>query len=80
MFISNVHGKEAINTLAQQLGCKAGEALGRSGYGRPGLVGNTFGIKDQLKEAGARFDGENKAWTFESWSDLESALLTITTH
>lgn len=77
MFVANVCGKEAINTLAQQLGCKAGEALQGSSYGRPGLIGNTFGIKDQLKAAGARWDGANKAWTFESWADLEAALNTI---
>ena len=77
MFISNVHGKEAINTLAQQLGCTAGECVHGAGYGRPGVSGNTFGIKDALKAAGARWHGECKAWTFESWADLEAALLSI---
>jgi len=77
MFISNIHGKEAINTMAEQIGCKAGECVHGSSYGRPGLVGNTFGIKDQLKAAGARWDGACKAWTFGSWADLESALNTI---
>jgi hypothetical protein len=77
MFISNIHGKEVINTLAQQIGCTAGECVHASGYGRPGLIGNTFGIKDQLKAAGARWDGACKAWTFESWAALESALNTI---
>lgn len=77
MFISNIHGKESINTLAQQLGCTAGECIHGAGYGRPGLIGNTFGIKDQLKAAGARWDGVCKSWTFESWSALESALNTI---
>ena len=77
MFISNVHGKEAVNLLAEQLGCTAGECLHGGGYGRPGLIGNTFGIKDQLKAAGARWDGACKAWTFEGWGSLESALNTI---
>lgn len=77
MFIRNVHGQEAINTLAQQLGCEAGECLHGSGYGHPGVVGNTYPIKDQLKAAGARFDGQCKAWTFASWEALESALLSI---
>lgn len=76
MFIT-VHGKESVNTLAQQIGCKAGECIHGSGYGRPGLVGNTFGIKDQLKAAGARWDGACKAWTFPSWEALESALNII---
>lgn len=77
MFIRNVHGTESVQILAAQLGCTSGETLGRSGYGRPGLVGNTFGIKDQLKAAGAKFDGEHKAWTFDNFAALESALLSI---
>ena len=78
MFIANVAGKEAVNTLAQQLGCKAGETHNiRTGYGRPGLIGNTFGIKDDLKARGARWDGENKAWTFADWASLEGALIAI---
>lgn len=78
MFISNPHGKESINTLAQQIGCTAGESLkGRSGYGQPGLIGNTFPIKEALKAVGARFDGENKAWVFVSWAALEAAILAV---
>jgi len=78
MFISNVHGKEATNTAAASIGCTAGECMHSGGYGRPGLIGNTFGIKDQLKAAGARWDGACKAWTFESWAALDAALATIT--
>lgn len=75
MFIGNVHGKEAITAKAAALGLKAGEALqGRSGYGRPALGGNTFGVKDALKAAGARWDGENKVWAFASWEALEAAV------
>lgn len=78
MFISNIHGKEAINAKAVQIGCTAGEALqGRSGYGAPALTGNTFGIKDQLKAAGARWDSLNKAWAFANWASLEAALDNI---
>lgn len=77
MFITNIHGKESITARAAEIGCKAGECVHGSGYGRPGLAGNTFGIKDQLKAAGARWDGECKAWTFESWSALEAAINTI---
>ncbi len=77
MFIKNVAGKESVNVLAEQIGCSAGECVHGGGYGRPGLIGNTFGIKDQLKAAGARWDGECKAWTFESWGVLESALLNL---
>lgn len=76
MFIT-VHGKEATNALAQQIGCTAGECIHGGGYGHPGLVGNTFGIKDQLKAAGARWDGACKAWTFQSWEALEAALQAI---
>ena len=77
MFISNIHGKESVNAMAQQIGCTAGECVHGSGYGRPGLVGNTFEIKDHLKAAGARWDGACKAWTFDGWSALESALNLI---
>ncbi len=78
MFISNIHGKESINALAAQIGCTAGECVHGAGYGRPGLIGNTFSIKDTLKAAGARWDGACKAWTFESWQALESALNAAT--
>jgi hypothetical protein len=78
MFISNVSGKETISSKAANLGLKAGEALGRGGYGRPALGGNTFGVKDALKAAGARWDGENKVWAFESWAALEAAVDSIT--
>ena len=75
MFIANVSGKESITAKAAALGCKAGEALqGRGGYGRPGVTGNTYLIKDQLKASGARWDGANTAWTFESWAALNAAL------
>jgi hypothetical protein len=78
MFVKNVHGKESIAALAQQLGCEAGEAMkGRSSYGRPGLIGNTFAIRESIKAAGARWDGENRAWTFDDWAALEAALLAI---
>ena len=77
MFVSNVHGKEVINATAANIGCTAGECIHGSGYGRPGVIGNTFPIKDQLKAAGARWDGVCKAWTFESWAALELALNTI---
>lgn len=77
MFVKNIHGKEAVNQLAEAIGCQAGEAIKGVGFGRPGLVGNTFPIKEQLKASGAKFDAENKAWTFESWTDLEAAIKTI---
>ena len=78
MFIANVSGKEIITAKAAALGCKAGEALqGRNGYGRPGVTGNTFSIKDQLKAAGARWDGANTAWTFDSWAALDAALNSV---
>lgn len=76
MFIT-VYGKESVNELAQQIGCKAGEAGVERGYGKPALVGNTFAIKDQIKAAGARWDGADKAWTFANWEALEQFLLSI---
>lgn len=78
MFISNVHGKESINAAAASIGCTAGLA-GESWGSKPGLIGNTFPIKNQLKEAGARWDGRNSAWVFQDWAALESALVAINT-
>lgn len=78
MFIKNIHGKEEISRLAESIGCQTGEAMvGKSHSSKPGLVGNTYLIKDQLKAAGAKFDGENKAWVFESWEILEAAIKSI---
>ena len=78
MFIKNVHGKESINKLAESVGLNAGEAMkGRNCYGSPALGGNTFAIKDQLKKLGAKFDFENKVWTFETWTELESSLISL---
>ncbi len=81
MFIRNPHGSEAIQALATQLGVTFGETLSYnnkfSQSGRAGVVGNTFDIKDDLKAAGARWDGENKAWTFADWAACEAALLSI---
>ena len=78
MFIKNVHGKESVNDLAKSIGCEAGEAMvGKSHSSKPGLIGNTYQIKDQLKAAGAKFDGQNKAWVFESWAALESAIKSV---
>ena len=78
MFIKNVHGKESVNDLAKSIGCEAGEAMvGKSHSSKPGLIGNTYQIKDQLKAAGAKFDGQNKAWVFESWESLESAIKSV---
>lgn len=80
MFIANIHGKEEINKLALSKGLKAGETHNQrsTGYaGKPGLMGNTFTVKDQLKAAGAKWDGLNKAWVLESWDQLVSALEAI---
>jgi hypothetical protein len=41
------------------------------------VVGNTFAIKDTLKANGARWNGVVKAWTFSSYSALESAVAAI---
>jgi hypothetical protein len=76
MFINNVHGKEVINNKAAAIGCQAG-LCGSDWAAKPGLVGNTFKIKDQLKQAGARWNGTVKAWSFADWAALEAALDTI---
>jgi hypothetical protein len=78
MFVTP-HGKESINALAQQIGCRAGECGVERGYGKPALTGNTFGIKEQIKAAGARWDSTDKAWTFSSWEDLEAFLTSTVT-
>ena len=78
MFITPLTGRATeLQATASVFGCKVGECVHGSGYGRPAIVGNTFGIKDQLKAAGARWDGACKAWAFESYAALESALNSI---
>jgi hypothetical protein len=74
MFISNIYSKELINKAAKKIGCEVGETLGENGYGKPAITGKTFAIKEQLKSSGARWDGLNKVWTFESWEELEQAI------
>lgn len=78
MFITPLTGRATeLQAAASVFGCKVGECVHGSGYGRPAIVGNTFGIKDQLKVAGARWDGLNKAWYFQDWDALESAINSI---
>lgn len=75
-FVANVHGKEVINSKAASIGCVAGEV----GYGweaKPGLIGKTFGIKEQLKAEGARWNSASKSWYFEDWESLEAAIDSI---
>lgn len=76
MFIGNVHGQEVINSKAASIGCTAG-LCGSDWSAKPGLIGKTFEIKEQLKAAGARWDGLNKAWAFIDWTALEAAIDTI---
>jgi hypothetical protein len=77
MFISNVHGQEVINAKAAAISCTAG-LCGCGWDAKPGLIGNTFDIKDQLKVSGARWDGANKAWSFANWAALEAAIDSLT--
>ena len=77
MFIRKISGKKSINDKAFSIGCETGECVHGSGYGRPSIVGNTFAIKETLKAAGARWDSNCKAWTFESWAALESAIDSV---
>lgn len=75
IFIRNPHGSENIQAKAVQFGMIFGETEStRSKPARPGFVGNTFPHKDALKVAGARWDGEHKAWTFDSYEAAEAAL------
>lgn len=78
MFIKFIHGKESVTAKAAVFGLEPGEALKNGlGYGRPSIGGNTFAHKDALKQAGARWNGDDKVWSFESWAQLESALEKI---
>lgn len=77
VFISNIHGRDALNAKAAFLGLKAGEINTGGRGGIPAIGGNTFAVKDALKAAGARWNGACKVWAFESQAALESALDTI---
>lgn len=74
VFIANIHGREAINAKAAALSLKAGEINNGGRGGVPAIGGNTFGVKDALKAAGASWHGVCKVWTFETQAALESAL------
>ena len=77
MLIKNIHGKEAITARAAALGLEAGEAGPVGSYGKPSLGGNTFALKDKLKAAGARWNGSDKVWSFDSWASLEAAMSAL---
>lgn len=78
MFIKNPHGSGSIQSKAEKFGLIFGETCNyKNKYSQSaaaGFKGNTFPHKDGLKAAGAKWDGENKAWTFESWAAAEAAL------
>ncbi len=40
-------------------------------------TGNTFGIKDQLKALGAKWDGEKKAWVVPALSMKQRATVGL---
>lgn len=74
VFISNIHGRDALNAKASALGLKAGEINNGGWGGVPAIGGNTYAVKDVLKAHGARWNGVCKVWAFESQAALESAL------
>lgn len=75
IFIRNPHGTEAIQAKAAEFGLVFGETEGtRKAAALPGFVGNTFPVKDKLKAAGAHWNGECKAWVFESIDAAVAAL------
>lgn len=77
-FIANPFGQEALNARAAALGLKAGTVQIGSGWNaQPAIGGNTFNVKDQLKAAGARWNGAAKVWTFETTEGLEAALTSL---
>jgi len=81
MFIPYCKGTKEIYDNLAKTGCKAGETLSyQNKYnqsGLPGISGNTFPVKETLKAAGAKWDGKNKAWVFQSYDALDEAVKTI---
>ena len=77
MFIRNPLSSEVIQAEASKFGLIFGETCDEGRCARPGFVGNTFLVKGQLKAAGAKWDGLNKAWTFDDWNAAEAALKTL---
>lgn len=73
MFITP-HGKEDLQAQAAKIGCKFGEVISGNSF-KVALAGNTFAVKDQLKAAGFRFDGQNKCWTLDAGYDAMRAFL-----
>lgn len=74
MFITNIHGQEAISAKATALDLKAGSTHFGGYTGKPAIGGNTFRVKEILKANGARWNGSCKVWEFNTVQALESAL------
>lgn len=55
-------GNADLWAKADALGCDLVSKEGANRVDVVGLAGKTFGIKDALRAAGWRWDGQNKAW------------------
>ena len=87
MFISHTT-REAINDIdtakneiaesAKQKNLVFGTCLvNGNGYGLPALSGNTYSVKETLKQFGAKFNGQAKVWTFETLEQVSAAIAAI---
>jgi len=75
IFIANIHGQEEINNMAASIGLKAGGIqVGTARSTIAAIGGNTFSIKDVLKEHGAKWDKISKVWTFDSIESRDAAI------
>lgn len=80
MFITPIVGTApTLQPLAAKIGCKVGEIEGNREFPRfrVALGGNTFSVKDQLKAAGFRFDGQNKVWFVGGYDEMSAFLNAI---
>jgi hypothetical protein len=80
--------REPLNSLKEQKNNAANIAKSKGlvygyylynnkGYGAPALGGNTYSVKETLKQFGAKFKGDSKVWAFDSFEQLNSALAAI---
>lgn len=78
MFITP-HGSEKIQQAAAAKfgpGVKFGEVVKGNDF-ECAFSGSTFNVKDQLKEAGFRFDGREKVWYLPGGYAAMRALLGV---
>jgi hypothetical protein len=68
--------KNAIIEKITPMGLRLGEVVKGNDY-FPALAGKTYEIKDAIKAAGGRFDGDSKSWKFKDYAAVKDFVETL---